>query len=228
MVDLWQIIMTLETIFIYSYFFKDNPFYKISEHTFIGVASGIAFALALQSVNVSGVKPLLAGDIMRLLPLVLGLLAFLRFSRKTRWISMYPFAYLIGIGTGVAVRGTITAQITTQIRSLIPLWGADPVKNFTTLLMFAIAVFVICNFMFSIKQTGAIGTAAKIGQYFLMIAFGYSFAGFIYSYTSYSLIAIAMMFTFPGLYLTIIAGLIIAALVLLEYTRKKGMINKAK
>jgi len=227
MVDLWQIIIPIEVLCIFSYFYRDNPFYKIAEHVFIGTATGIALSVAIQSTILTGVKPLLAGKISLLPPIVLGILVFTRITKKWIWISQYSFALLIGVGTGVSSRGVVSATIIRLIGTVIPAWGTDMWSNVEALIYFIMAATILIYFLFSFEHSGAVGYMATIGQYSMMVFFGQRYSGYIYSFTSNALYGIGLIFTPPGIYITIIGIIIVTADALLQYSRNKSTIPEA-
>ncbi|MEM4774819.1 MAG: hypothetical protein QW489_00465, partial [Sulfolobales archaeon] len=44
-------------VWIYSFVYRDNVFYKVAEHMFVGTAAGYSIALALDSLNRVLVSP---------------------------------------------------------------------------------------------------------------------------------------------------------------------------
>jgi hypothetical protein len=104
------------TIAIYSFLYKDNPFYKLAEHLYIGVSTGYLIVIAwTDSIEALLVEPLLhpssSGSYIVIIPGFLGLLMFTRYFKKFAWFSRIPLAFLIGYGAGLAAPPTIQAYL---------------------------------------------------------------------------------------------------------------------
>ena len=165
------------TFCIFSFLYKDNPFYKFAEHLVVGVSAGY-FAMLLWY---EGLIPKLyvpifkEGKFYYLLPGILGLLMWTRFSRKWAWISRYPIAVYIGIGTGVAIPLEMQTKVVRQLSAsmtAISLNNATGINN----LLVVIGVFcALVYFFFSKEHKGAFGGIAKFGIWTLMVGFGTGF-----------------------------------------------------
>ena len=165
------------TLCIFSILYKDNPFYKLAEHLVVGVSAGY-FAIILfytSFIPKVWVPVVQEHKFIYLVPTILGVLMWTRFSRKRSWMSRYPIAAYMGIGMGVAIPVTMQAFI------LVPLYATMQPMGFTSLSLFnnlVVALGVLCAliyFFFSKEHTGAFGGAATVGIWILMIGFGAGF-----------------------------------------------------
>jgi hypothetical protein len=165
------------TLCIFSILYKDNPFYKFAEHLVVGVSAGY-FAIILfytSFIPKVWVPVVQEHKFIYLVPTILGVLMWTRFSRKRSWMSRYPIAAYMGIGMGVAIPVTMQAFI------LVPLYATMQPMGFTSLSLFnnlVVALGVLCAliyFFFSKEHTGAFGGAATVGIWILMIGFGAGF-----------------------------------------------------
>ena len=104
------------TIAIYSFLYKDNPFYKMAEHIYIGVSTGYLVVIAWNDA----LRPLLVGplrhpgtpnDILAIIPGILGLMMFTRYFKKLAWMRRISLAFLIGWGAGTAAPAIIQAYL---------------------------------------------------------------------------------------------------------------------
>ena len=94
------------TLFIFSFLYKDNPFYKFAEHLYVGISAGYWVSLQYHNVFRPNLwDPLLRGDLILLIPFALGVLLFTRFSNKFFWLSRWAMALIIGIFAGIAIIG---------------------------------------------------------------------------------------------------------------------------
>ncbi len=173
---LWTTFAAFLTFATFSFLYKDNPFYKFAEHLVVGVGAGyFVVLLVLTSLKPKLWDPLLAGQWWYIIPGLLGVLMWMRFSKKVSWLSRYPIAFYIGT-SGVAIPLYMYNSINRQISSTLDLsvgfgsltafWGIIIVIGVLTGLMY---------FFFSKEHKGAFGGLAKIGIYVLMLGFGASF-----------------------------------------------------
>jgi hypothetical protein len=119
------------TLFILSFLYKDNPFYKFAEHLFIGVSIGYVITQQyyntlrpklIDHISADGGVPRLA-DWWLLVPLVLSALMMIKAaSRKWAWVGRYPLAFVVAFFAGLQVNGVATADLGEQMkRSMAPL-----------------------------------------------------------------------------------------------------------
>ena len=164
-------VATAFTLMIWSYLYKENILFRFAEYSFIGVASGHLFVMTIIRLRDSTMIPLVSrAQYGLLVPVVLGILLYARFHKQTEWISRWPLAILVGVGTGLAIRGMIDAQFVAQILATIT--PKDPING--TIL----AVLTACTlafFFFTREQIGAFGQLTRIGRMTIMIAMGASF-----------------------------------------------------
>jgi len=175
------------TLCIFSFLYKDNPFYKFAEHLFVGVSVGYGVVLSIrQGIIPFAYEPLRKGftgqdtyQLFTIIPIIIGLLFFTRLIPKYSWMIRYPIAILIGIGSGVTVPRAMEASIFEQINGTLRPFGQFNSLNgweiFSAILMFVGVVCTLTYFFFSVEHKGTIGGISKIGIIFLMIGFGSAF-----------------------------------------------------
>ncbi len=168
------------TLCIYSFLYKDNPFYKFAEHVYVGVSTGylicIAYYNAIRPYVITQVFT--EGKLIMLVPTILGILLYTRFFRKISWISRYTLAFIIGAGAGIYVPNSIQATLIRHIgNTMVPLYNpAGLLKiNIDAIIVFVIVVCVIVYFFFSVEHRGPLKPAARMGIIFLMLYFGAMF-----------------------------------------------------
>lgn len=173
------------SLFMYSFLYKDNPFFKLGEHIFVGVSVG--YLLTITHYEVMSKKlyvPMVQQSKWWLgVPALLGLLMLARFIPAIAWLSRLSFAFILGISSGVAIPRQISSFILQQMQgTLKPLvtTGDGGVVWFTfaglnTLLILVGVVSVLFYFFFSIEHTGVVHRVARVGIYFLMVSFGAAF-----------------------------------------------------
>lgn len=173
------------TLFMYSFLYKDNPFFKLGEHLYVGVSMGYTLVRLYYDVMIKSLyEPMAGGGQWWLfLPALLGMLILTRFIPQWAWLSRISFAFIVGFGSGVAIPRFVSSYILQQIEgTLRPLAGLGDGglpflswPNLNALLVLVGVVAVLFYFFFSIEHKGPVKAAARIGIYFLMVSFGASF-----------------------------------------------------
>lgn len=166
------------TLCIFSFLYRDNPFYKFAEHLFVGISAGYWATLEWHNVFLPNLwEPLTQeGRLLLLVPFAFGILLFSRFTRRFSWLSRWSMALIIGIYAGIAIVGYGSGDLILQIRAnLLPLWTDSWLTSFNNILLTLGVITGLIYFFFSKEHKGALGGAAKVGVWFLMISFGASF-----------------------------------------------------
>jgi hypothetical protein len=183
--DLGTTIGAILTIFVFSFLYKDNPLYRFAEHLVVGITVGYGFVLSVQRVFIPYVwnALVLQHRWYLIFPAFVGLLWWTRFSKNLSWLSRYPIAFSMGVGSGIALPLTMQTNILVQLRSTMmdlivsnpDASGIDVVASINAILVFVGVISVLLYFYFSKEHTGVYGHFAKLGVWFLMISFGASF-----------------------------------------------------
>jgi len=164
-------ITALFTLAIYSFLYRDNPFYRFAEHVFAGLSAGYYAGLIFQSVLIQQLfDPLFAGNYWLIFPALLGALIFARLSSKWSWISRVALAFVIGANAGILLmqqlHGLVLPQVTQTMVSMSTLKGALIVIGVVSTLIY---------FYFSKPHRGVFGGLATLGIWFIMVSFGAHF-----------------------------------------------------
>lgn len=177
------------TLSIYSFLYRDNPFYRFAEHLFVGMTVGYGIARAVHQ----GFLPLawtpvwgaLTGEsyagFVKLIPICVGLLFFARLSSRHAWLVAYPIAILIGFSSGAMIPNALQASIFEQTRGTIEPFAAIHAGTlsgwgvFEAVLMVVGVVCTLTYFFFSVEHQGPVKWISKVGIAFLMIGFGSAF-----------------------------------------------------
>jgi hypothetical protein len=179
------------TLFIFSFLYKDNPLFKLAEHLYVGISVGYTIVKAYDTVIVHLIiKPIFEnGEIALLIPVAIGFLMLTRYVPKAAWMSRYAFAFIVGVGSGLAIPRTISSfilkQVEDTVRPLLSLAGPDsvtfsmnllnPASNLNAVIILMGVSSVLFYFFFSIEHIGPGKAVARTGIVFLMIAFGAAF-----------------------------------------------------
>src|SRR6476661_9036451 len=179
------------TLSIFSFLYKDNPLFKLAENLYVGVSVGYTIVKTYDTVIVQLIwKPMVEnGEWALLVPVAIGLLMLTRYVPKAAWLSRYAFAFIVCVGSGLAIPRTISSfilkQIEDTVRPLLSMTGGDgltfsmnllnPASNLNAIIILIGVSSVLFYFFFSIEHSGPGKVVARTGIVFLMIAFGAAF-----------------------------------------------------
>jgi len=192
---LWVSLGAFLTLATFSFLYKDNPFYKFAEHLVVGVSAGY-FVIILWH---NGLQPNLFDRLndgnwyllwlnssrwWYIVPAILGVMMWTRFSKKRAWISRWPIALYIGIATGLAIplemKNRVNMQLYSTMRAID--WSnffgngfLDSMAGYSQLLIFLGVLAALFYFFFSKEHTGVFKGVAQFGIWILMVGFGASF-----------------------------------------------------
>lgn len=174
--EIW--IIAFFTLALFSFMYKDNPFYRIAEHIFAGLTAGYQVGLIWDTIIIQQLwDPMLGGKWWLFVPGILGFLMFTRFSQNYSWISRISLAFVMGVTSGIFLISQLHGLVLPQMKdTMLPLWNGDGIAQ--TLLAIVIIVGVISTliyFYFSHEHKGVLGVTAKVGIWFIMISFGAHF-----------------------------------------------------
>ena len=179
------------TLFIFSFLYKDNPLFKLAENLYVGVSVGYTIVKTYDTVIVHLIwKPIVENQEWTLLiPVAIGLLMLTRYVPKAAWLSRYAFAFIVGVGAGLAIPRTVSSfilkQIEDTVRPLLMLLPGDgvtfswnlmnPASSVNVIIVLIGVSSVLFYFFFSVEHSGPGKAVARTGVLFLMIAFGAAF-----------------------------------------------------
>ncbi|HEX6727752.1 MAG TPA: hypothetical protein VF078_10385 [Nitrospira sp.] len=182
------------TLLIFSFLYKDNPLFKLAEHLYVGVSVGYVIVKTYDTVIMQLiVKPIVDNkEFALLIPVAIGMLMLTRYVPKVAWMSRYAFAFIVGMGAGLAIPRTVSSfilkQVEDTIRPLLSMTGSEvvtfsmnllnPASHINAIIIVLGVSSVLFYFFFSIEHRGVGKAVARTGIIFLMISFG---AGFGYT-----------------------------------------------
>ncbi len=175
---LWTTLAVGLTLSVFSFLYKDNPFYRFTESLYVGVATGyMTIILWYNGLVPTLIDRLADGQWHYLIPGILGLLMWFRFSKKKAWISRYPIAFYIGISMGAAIPLEMKNRVNEQLYSTFinPDFSVGLWNGISEVIIIIGVLTGLFYFFFSVPHKGVFGGIAKVGIYTLMIGFGASF-----------------------------------------------------
>lgn len=196
-------LICLFTLSVFSFLYRDNAFYKLAEHVFIGVGtawytlefydSGVLKPLFeyIESAHLGMGQPSAAPFDMggypispewaifwRMGAVALSIMLLTRLVTRNAWISRWPLAMMVGIYAALKMTGETQARLVQQIReAIIPLWGNGQtgVEIVGNIVLVVGLLAVLGHFVFTYRRNAVLRGASRVGIIVLMLAFGSRF-----------------------------------------------------
>ena len=174
------------TLALFSFLYKDNPVYKFAEHVFAGLSAGYYAGLIGQSVIYTQLMDPLYTDFsanfMLLIPFAVGIMMLTRLTPigpipDLSWMSRWGLAITVGSTAGIFLVSQIHGLVMPQAQDTFAQFGSATgfLGYFMAFLTLAGVISTLVYFYFSKEHKGVIGGVAKVGIWFIMIAFGAQF-----------------------------------------------------
>lgn len=167
------------TIAILSFLYKDNPLYKAAEHIYVGISAGFAviyawsfdvYPMLIEAFRNNLATRNYAEAWILAVPAFLGLLMLARSIPKLAWVSRWPIAFTIGIGSGLGLVASVQGYLLPQISDTL-----RPLVTVNNIVLYVGVISTLVYFYFSREHKGALGAVSRVGIVFIMIAFGANF-----------------------------------------------------
>jgi len=176
----------------WSYLYKETRFFRFSEHTFLGLSIANVLVLAIVNITSMAINPLMKGQVIYVIPIVLGISIWTIVWTKYAWVSRYAMSLLVGAVTGLSIRGYIKANIVDQLIATIELAKAAPdafkYLNNILMIIFTIAALVYFFFTTGTRMPAPLARSRsvleKLARYVMMAAFGTVIGGDIFARTA--------------------------------------------
>lgn len=200
-VEWWQVILAgVATLAIFSFLYKENPFYRFFEHVFIGIATGYGIVATVQFFLWPQVlQPLLGLDIvvfpdgttskpynplnlLYLLPMSFGLLFYALLTKRHKWLAQLVIGCQLGYAGGLAFQGTFAELLPQLFDSFRPLYVAGSWSETATNIFFVVTLLTsLSYFFFTFRRTkgGFVEISSGIGRWLMMGCFGAFFGSTI-------------------------------------------------
>ncbi|OPL17611.1 MAG: hypothetical protein AVO35_09280 [Candidatus Aegiribacteria sp. MLS_C] len=179
MVGIW--LGALTTLFLYSFLYRDNPFYKFAEHLFVGMSAGYWLIYSVFNVLIPNWwdRMLPEGGGFQWVWLIPGVFAVFMLARmvpKIAGLSRFALAMIVGTGAGLNMVTFFQSNALAQVKGTIFSVATGGVWSvFSSLVLVVGVVSGLVYFFFSKAHTGMTGRTASVGITILMVAFGASF-----------------------------------------------------
>ena len=161
---------SLVSIGAYSVLIGDNPFSKITENIYMGILGGYIFVTNWDFIQKNAIGKLMNGDLVYIIALVLALMLLGRLKPKYLWVSRYPVVVTVGVGLGMAMRTTVTADFLGQIQATLLPWN-----SLNNIVMVIGTITAAAYFIFTAQKSGVYKYVNTAGRVFLLCAFGVAY-----------------------------------------------------
>ena len=193
-------LICLLTLAVYSFLYKDNPFYKLAEHVFVGVAtawytmefydSGVLKAVfvylsdAFQTLHEPGKHvtevggygmPTALAIAVRFGAVALSVMLLVRLFNRQSWAPRWPLALMIGIYAALKLTAETQARLVSQVKeTMVPVVpeGATWMGVVGNVVFLVGLVCVLGHFVFTFKRGKALAGMSRAGIVILMLTFG--------------------------------------------------------
>lgn len=173
------------TLMMFSFIYRDNAFFKLGEHLYLGVSVGYYVNIQWHQVITPDIIRAIRidHDFWVIIPSVLGLFILLRLVPSVAWMSRMSFALYIGGFAGLAVPNVLHGYFLPQLSETLrpfqtrnlgligPAISADLNQIVILLGVFTVLIF----FFFSLEHKRLVGGISRVGLFFIMVSFGASF-----------------------------------------------------
>ncbi len=165
------------TFAIYSILYRENRFYRLFEHIFIGLQAGYGVYITWHEILYpKWWKPMIAqGQWWWVFGAVAGSMFYFMYSSKHAWISRVIFSAFMGLAAGGVFR-EFYEQAFPQIGSSFKPFSGGAAHIMSVVVFYVILLAAMSYFFFSFEHKHpAVTATAKAGRWFLMIGFGAMF-----------------------------------------------------
>jgi len=215
---LGEVVFAAIILGIWTIFYRENAVYKTISSMSVGLMLAFWLKGGFDTIYKDVVLPASQMNPARVAVLIIGLLMFLRFYQSLSFVSKWPIAILAGIGTAIASKGAVSAMILSQITAG-PFLTSDIYTNINNVIIWVGIVATTVYFLFSFRRGPVLNAVSKVGQVYMMLAFGVVFGQSIYSASV--LTQMNFLLKDPGYYVTAVAILIVAADAVMRMRKQK-------
>ena len=83
--------------------YRDNPFYRLVEHLYIGTSIGYSVMLAWFQYGKPTVNSIVKDKPHYIIPTIIGLLIYCRYFKSIAWLARYSLTFTLGYSAGYVI-----------------------------------------------------------------------------------------------------------------------------
>jgi len=177
------------TLMVFSYLLGDNFLYRLAVYAFVGLTAGYIAIVTVESVllpwfdrTVLSDEPLAIG--LGLLPVLAGLLLLFKSSAPLARLGNLGIAFVIGVGTAVALVGALTGTLLPLSTATIQA-GEGDILNAVLIFIGVASSLIYFQYVARRRPDGAVrrgwlvGAISWVGQGFIVVTLGALYAAAI-------------------------------------------------
>ena len=179
------------TLMVFSYLLGDNFLYRLAIYVFVGLAAGFVTMVTVQSVLIPWISATIingsaSNRIVGVIPLVLGLLLLLKATARFNRIGNLGMAFVVGIGTAIAMVGAISGTLVPLSNSTATTVSSDALNGFI-LVIGVVSTLIYFQYLARRSADGqtrrglVIRAIGAVGQGFIVVTLGALYGGAILS-----------------------------------------------
>lgn len=188
------LIPVLLTLLVFSRLVGDTPAFRFVQYLFVGVALGYAVVVIYHQVLRPAVIDLLAVSgqpglaTLRLIPFVLAVLLLTRVSgqQTASWLANIPLALVLGVGAALVIGGALIGTILPQVLDATRQDMSSPAAVLGSVVLLIGSIVTLLSFALTRSSDPNrqrwLDSAARLGRWVLLLAFGFFLAGSVSSY----------------------------------------------
>jgi hypothetical protein len=159
---------------VLSFLYKENPFFRLAEYSFIGLAAGYALAASLRLFINQALNPIFVdGNLTFIVPIILGSLFYAQFTKKYSSLYRLPLSLALGYSLGVTIWSIFATFFVKQVTAtMIPLITGNALTTFDNVILVAGTILSLSYFILHREQKGVWGGFTKVGKYFILATLG--------------------------------------------------------
>jgi hypothetical protein len=180
-------IAAILTLGVFSFLYRDNAFFRFTEHLLVGLSAGYMFCIYWSNVFIPElISPLVQSGFGKnahlFVPVGICFLWSAKYIEKTRDLYRLALAFWLSIDLGLSIPTHLEAGVIEQVRGALNVsFSGSPVEIAGNFVLVTGTLTALVYFFFSKEHKGALGAVSKVGTWVLMIGFGASFSYVILS-----------------------------------------------
>ena len=188
------------TMAIYTFLYRENPFYRAFEHVLLGGATGMGCAVIVRQQLIdkwfapmvqgfrdwftTGMTPDALSGVLLIVPGSVGLMWYFQYSKRWFWLSRITFCITLGAGVGLGFKDTFNQLLPQITETFKPLWVGARIEpglsllarvsmSFENIIFITGTISVLMYFFFVFERKHfVIKGPAQLGRWYLMVALG--------------------------------------------------------
>lgn len=198
--SMWTVISVIlggiATLAIFSFLVRENSFYRLFEHIFIGLAAAVLPLLTIRDFlwpkilePMLGLSQIVYPDgtvsesyqplyLLYLIPIAFGSLYYFIYSKRHAWLARMVIGFSLGMSGALAIRGFFAEAVPQILGSFKPLVVYTNgsfllLESINNAIFIGTLLLVFNYFFFTFGREGSIqGKLAPLGRPLLMVCFG--------------------------------------------------------